>query len=126
MTCSEYRNLHSRPTKHLCRCEQTSSCGLSANGSLTTTMPLQTCLSKQRNFCRNTTFCCCHTFHIHLTLLPSDFFLFSHLKKTLKGRLFDELEEIQTNATRQMKVISQSEFQRCFQKCQNRWNTCNQ
>jgi len=47
-------------------------------------------------------------------LAPCDFFLFPQLKKTMKGRRFDYVEAIQANATRQLRAITKSEYQRCF------------
>jgi hypothetical protein len=40
--------------------------------------------------------------------------LFPQLKKTMKYRRFDDVEKIQANATRQMRVIIKSDYQRCF------------
>jgi histone-lysine N-methyltransferase SETMAR len=57
-------------------------------------------------------------------LAPCDFFLFPQLKKTMKGRRFDDIEQIQANATRQMRAIPQSDYQRCFLQWQERWNKC--
>jgi len=57
-------------------------------------------------------------------LAPCDFFLFPQLKKTMKGRRFDDNEEVQANATRQMRAITKSDFQRCFHQWQERWNKC--
>ena len=41
-------------------------------------------------------------------LAPCDFFLFPQLKKTMKGRRFDYVEDIQANATRQLGAITKS------------------
>jgi len=38
-------------------------------------------------------------------LAPCDFFLFTQLRKAMKVRRFDYVEDIQANATRQLKVI---------------------
>jgi transposase len=38
-------------------------------------------------------------------LAPSDFFLFPKLKKMLKGRHFDDSEDIKINATAALKAI---------------------
>jgi len=58
-------------------------------------------------------------------LAPCDFFLFpQHLKKTIKGRRFDDTEEVQTKVTRQMRAITESDFQRCFRQWQECWNKC--
>ena len=50
-------------------------------------------------------------------LAPCDFFLFLQLKKTMKGLWFDYVEEIQANATWQLRAIKKSEYQRCFRQC---------
>jgi len=42
-------------------------------------------------------------------LAPCDFFLFPQLKKTMKGRWFDYVEDIQANATRQLRTITKSD-----------------
>jgi len=42
----------------------------------------------------------------------------------MKGRRFDDVEEIQANATRQMRAITKSDYQRCFCQWQERWNKC--
>ena len=57
-------------------------------------------------------------------LSPCDFFLFPQLKKTMKVRRFDDIEEVQANATRQIRVITKSDFQRCFRQWQEGWNKC--
>jgi transposase/AraC-like DNA-binding protein len=49
-------------------------------------------------------------------LAPCDFFLFPKIKSHLKGRRFQDVEEIQANATRQMLAIPEKEFQACFQQ----------
>ena len=56
-------------------------------------------------------------------LAPCDF-LFLQLKKTMRGRRFDYIEEIQTNATRRLRAITKRDYQRCFRQWQERWNKC--
>ena len=51
--------------------------------------------------------------------LPPCDFLFPQLNKTMKGRRCDDIEEVQANATRQMRVITKSDRQRCFRQCRN-------
>jgi len=46
------------------------------------------------------------------------------LKKTMKGRRFDYVEDIQANATRQLRAIKKSDYQRCFRQWQEHWNKC--
>ena len=57
-------------------------------------------------------------------LAPCDFFLFPRLKKRMKGRRFDYVEDIQANAMRQLRAIKKSDYQRCFRQWQERWNKC--
>jgi transposase len=57
-------------------------------------------------------------------LAPADFFLFPKLKTTLKGRLFQTTEEIQDNAIRELRVITDSAFQEAFQQCKKHWKLC--
>ena len=57
-------------------------------------------------------------------LAPCDFFLFPQLKKTMRGRRFDYVEDIQANATRQLRAITKSDYQRWFRQWQERWNKC--
>ena len=47
---------------------------------------------------------------------PADFFLFSKLKNTLKGRPFQTTKEMQENAIRELDV-----FQEVFQQCKKFW-----
>ena len=51
-------------------------------------------------------------------------FLFSQLNKTMKGRRFDDVEEIQANVTRQMRVFTNSDYQRYFRQWQECCNKC--
>jgi len=57
-------------------------------------------------------------------LAPCDIILFSQLKKTMKGRRFDDIEKIQANLMRQMRAITKSDYQRCFSQWQEHLNTC--
>jgi len=52
-------------------------------------------------------------------LAPCDFFLFPQLKKAMKGRRFDYLEDIQANVTRQLRAITKTDYQRCFHQWQS-------
>jgi len=54
-------------------------------------------------------------------LAPADFFLFHKLKTTLKGRRFQTIEEIQENAIRELRAVTESAFQEAFQQWQKRW-----
>jgi len=85
--------------------------------------PAHTGLSPRMNFWRNTT--TFRRFHIlltPLTLLRATSSCSPQLKKTMKGRRFDYVEEIEANATRQLRAITKSDYQRCFRQWQERWN----
>ena len=55
---------------------------------------------------------------------PSDFFLFPKLKEILKGRHFDDIDDIRSNTTAALKAISQNQFQNCFERWSRRWHRC--
>jgi hypothetical protein len=57
-------------------------------------------------------------------LAPNDFQLFSKIKYALKGRRFQDIENIHKNLMIALKAISQQEFLKCFQQWQHRWDTC--
>jgi len=57
-------------------------------------------------------------------LTPADFFLFPKLKTTLKGRRFQTIEEIQENATREPRAITERVFLEVFQHWNKRWERC--
>ena len=57
-------------------------------------------------------------------LAPADFFLFPKLKTTFKGRRFPTTGEIQENAIRELRAITESAFQEAFQQWQKRWERC--
>ena len=57
-------------------------------------------------------------------LAPADFFVFSKLKTTLKGRRFQTIEEIQENAIRELCAITESVFQEAFQQWKECWEWC--
>jgi len=57
-------------------------------------------------------------------LAPCNFFFFLQLIKTMKGHRFDDIEEIQTNMTRQMRAITKIDYQSCFCQWQESWNKC--
>src|SRR5213080_3141671 len=57
-------------------------------------------------------------------LAPCDFFLFPKLKFALKGRRFDDVDDIKKNATEQLRRVEQKDFQNCFQQWQERWTKC--
>jgi len=47
-------------------------------------------------------------------LAPSDFFLLPKLKETLKGRHFDDIDDIRSNTTEVLKAIPQNQLQNDF------------
>ena len=57
-------------------------------------------------------------------LAPSDFFLFPKIKEILKGRHFDDIDDIRSNTTAALKDIPQNQFQNCFEGWTRRWHRC--
>jgi hypothetical protein len=57
-------------------------------------------------------------------LAPWDFFLFSRLKSTLKGKRFQDVTEIQLNTTRQLQAIPKQAYQTSIEKWKDRLNCC--
>jgi hypothetical protein len=55
-------------------------------------------------------------------LAPSDFFLFQKIKEILKGRHFDDIEDIRTNKTVALNAIPQNQFKNCFEGWTIRWH----
>ena len=56
-------------------------------------------------------------------LAPSDFFLFPKIKEILKGRHFDDGDDIRSNTMGALKAIPQK-FQNCFEGWTRRWHWC--
>ena len=56
-------------------------------------------------------------------IAPCDFWMFLKLKMALKGKRFDEVETIQSNATRELKAIPKSAFEDCFKMWKHRWES---
>ena len=52
---------------------------------------------------------------------PADFFLLPILKNTSKEHIFQDIEEIKGNVTRQPRGIKQNSFQEALQKWNTRW-----
>jgi hypothetical protein len=48
-------------------------------------------------------------------LAPEDIFLSPKIKEILKGRHFDDIDDIRSNTTAALKVIPQNQFQNCFE-----------
>jgi len=57
-------------------------------------------------------------------LAPSYFFLFPKIKEILKGRHFDDTDDIRSNTTAAPKAIPQNQFQNCFEGWTRRWHRC--
>ena len=48
-------------------------------------------------------------------LAPKDFFLFPKIKDIMKGRHFDNIDDIRINTTAALKATPQNHFQNCFE-----------
>jgi hypothetical protein len=48
-----------------------------------------------------------------LDLAPNDFFLFQKIREILKGRHFDDTDDMRSNTASVLKVIQQNQFQNC-------------
>jgi len=59
-----------------------------------------------------------------LDLAPGDFFLFPKIKEILKGRHFDDTDDIWSNTTAALKTIPQNQFQNCFDGWTRCWHWC--
>jgi len=57
-------------------------------------------------------------------LAPRDFFLFPKIKEILKGRHFDDIDDIRSNTMAGLKVILQNLFQNYFEGWTRRWHRC--
>ncbi|EGI63610.1 Mariner Mos1 transposase, partial [Acromyrmex echinatior] len=57
-------------------------------------------------------------------LAPCDFFLFPRLKRELKGKHWESVENIQKHVTMFLRDIPVEEFQRAFQAWQTRLRKC--
>ena len=55
---------------------------------------------------------------------PSDFFLFPRMKRDLKGKHFQNVEEVKEKTTEALKAITLPEFQNCFEQWKKRWDKC--
>jgi len=55
---------------------------------------------------------------------PSNFFLFPKIKEILKGRYFDDIDDIRSNTTAALKTIPQNHFQNCLEGWTRRWHRC--
>jgi len=57
-------------------------------------------------------------------LVPTDFLLFLKIKEILKGRHFDDIDDIRSNTTAALKAIPQNHFQNCLEQWTRRWHRC--
>jgi len=57
-------------------------------------------------------------------LTPNDFFLFLKIKETLKGRHFDDTDDIRSNTTAALNAVPQNQFQNCFEGWTRHWHRC--
>ena len=57
-------------------------------------------------------------------LSPCDYFLFPKLKLPLKGRLFEDVQDIQAAVTSSLRAIPQEDVQRSFQSLLDRATRC--
>jgi hypothetical protein len=48
-------------------------------------------------------------------LAPNDSFLFPKIKEILKGRNFDDIDDIRSNTKAVLKAMPQNQFQNCFE-----------
>ena len=55
---------------------------------------------------------------------PSDFFLFPKIKEILKGRHFDDIDDIRYNTTAALKAIPQNQFENYFEGWTRHWHRC--
>jgi hypothetical protein len=63
---------------------------------------------------------CWNTLPIHL----NDFFLFPNKKEILKGRHFDDTDDIRSNTMPALKAIPQNQFQNYFEGWTRSWDRC--
>jgi len=57
-------------------------------------------------------------------LAPSDIFLFLKIKEILKGRPFDDIDNIWSNTRAALKAIPPNQVQNCFVGRTRRWHWC--
>jgi len=57
-------------------------------------------------------------------LVPNYFYLSPKLKEILKGRDFDDIDDIRSNTTAALKDLPQNQFQNCFEGWTKRWHRC--
>jgi transposase len=57
-------------------------------------------------------------------LSPVTFFLFPKVKEILKGRHFDDIDDLRSNTTAALKAIPQNQFQNSFEGWTRRRDRC--
>ena len=57
-------------------------------------------------------------------MAPCDFWLFSKLKRPLRGYRFESIEEIQTATKKELKAIPKEDYAACFENWKKRWHMC--
>ena len=57
-------------------------------------------------------------------MAPCNFFLFSKMKRTLKGRRFTAINDIKIASLKELKAIPNIEFKKCFEDWKKRWHKC--
>jgi len=57
-------------------------------------------------------------------LAPCDFFLFPRMKRDLKGKRFQNVDEVKEKTTEALKDTILQEFQNCFEQWKKRWDKC--
>jgi len=55
-------------------------------------------------------------------LAPSYFFLFVKIKEILKGRHFDDTDDIRSNTAAILKATAKNQFQNCFEGWTRHWH----
>jgi hypothetical protein len=57
-------------------------------------------------------------------LSPPDLFVFPKIKSRLKGRKFEDTEDIRRNVTKELLALHANEFHKCFQQFYERAQKC--
>ena len=57
-------------------------------------------------------------------IATSDFFLFPKIKQILKGRHFDDIDDIRINTTEALKAVPTKPFPKLFEGWTRRWHRC--
>jgi hypothetical protein len=57
-------------------------------------------------------------------LAPIAFFLFPKIKAVLKGRHFDDVDDMRSNTKAAVKATAQNQLENCFEGWTRRWNRC--